>query len=52
MDAAEIMEWVTYFYLQDDKNKTEIEEQIAEEASIQDKAKRVRAFLHTLRRKR
>lgn len=52
MDAAEIMEWVAFFQLKDDKVRAQLEDEIAEEASLAEKTARIRAFLSTMVRRR
>jgi len=49
MGAGEMMEWVAYFQLQDEKHKAAVIDKIADEAPIEEKAAKLRAFLSSLR---
>ncbi len=52
MDAAELMEWVAYYQTKDDKLKDKLLEKIADEASLEEKAKQLRAFLSCMGHKK
>ncbi len=44
MSAAEFNTWMAYYYLQDEKKRSDLENQIADEATLHEKASKVRSF--------
>lgn len=48
MDAKELMEWVAYYKLQDEKGLKEIQTQMTNEQTIAESAAQLRALLNTM----
>ncbi len=51
MDAIELMEWVAYFKIQDDKGMKEIQDIISKEATVEQTTNQLRAFLSVIGKK-
>lgn len=49
MDAAELMEWVAFYNLQNEEYRNKIEHKVAEESSLEEQCNAIRGFLNRIK---